>query len=287
MRNHVFMFSVVMFGLTLVRTLGAFTPAETNRVVGIALSRVLMASSDDCRDGEEHEYVPEDDVHTWQGFFHFDMPGWSFDDKKAAFDWYLSTLGTADLRNLPDGREKLKVRMALGQCSALGYTNSVLSLKALALNPQGIYRDRAIELTIRFSPVDDSATTFVETIMTNMTTFSRVERGAACGCYAAKLIASLENTDEVVRQMRERAIGIYYRHRFDDVAGVVMLDRLFLNSITGYEMSSNRLEFVNHALAHPDCTDMARRKFTIVTNQLLSAGQPLQQLNIVVGGASE
>ena len=284
MKNHFFVFSAIMTGLALASTLDAFTPAETNRVVGIALHRVIMSSSDDCRDGEEHEYIPEDDVHTWQGFFHFDMPGWSFDDKRAAFDWYLSTLGTADLRNLPDGREKLKVRMALGQCSALGYTNSVLSLKALALNPQGIYRDRAIELTIRFSPVDDSTTTFVETIMTNRTMYSREERGVACGHYADRILAQTNHLNQSIGQASQSAVGMYYRHRFYDVAGAFMFDKLFCSIFTGYAVSSNRLEFANFILNHPECSDYNRTDFVAITNQLLSSGQPLRLLMINEGG---
>ena len=282
MRNHVFMFSAVMFGLTLVRTLGAFTPAETNRVVGIALSRVLMASSDDCRDGEEHEYVPEDDVHTWQGFFHFDMPGWSFDDKKAAFDWYLSTLGTADLRNLPDRREKLKVRMALGQCSTLGYTNSVQSLKALALNPLGIYRDGAIELVMQYSPVDNTTTDFVETIVTNVFGYTIQERGRACGMYARKLMVGRFPTSVQIAA-RDRAVRMLYRHRYLDLVGTTILDNLFLLYYEGYGMSSNRLAFANYVLSHPDCDEYDRHDFIPITNQLISAGVPLRQLNIGEG----
>ena len=49
-------------------------------------------------------------------------------------------------------------------------------------------------------------------------------------------------------------------------------------------MSSNRLEFANFVLGHPDARDFNIRKFTSVTNQLLSSGQPLVQLDIGEGG---
>ncbi len=279
MRNSVSVFLAVMVGLALVRTLDAFTPAETNRVVGIALGRVIMSSSDDCLDGEEHEYVPEDDVHTWQGFFHFDMPGWSFDDKKAAFDWYLSSLGTTDLKNLSDGREKLKVRMALGQCSMLGYTNSVQPLKALALNPRGIYRDKAIELVMKYSPVDNTTTDFVETIVTNTIGYTIRERGKACGMYARNLMTRTFTTSDQIAA-RDRAVRMLYRHRYLDLVGTTILDNLFLSYYAGYGLSSNRLAFANYVLAHPDCDEYDRRDFIPITNQLISVGQPLQQLNL-------
>ena len=54
-------------------------------------------------------------------------------------------------------------------------------------------------------------------------------------------------------------------------------------------MSSNRLEFVNMALANTNITQDSNwaylnRRFTFVTNKLISSSQPLVQLNLGIGG---
>ncbi len=45
-------------------------------------------------------------------------------------------------------------------------------------------------------------------------------------------------------------------------------------------MSSNRLEFATYVLNHPDCPEGDREDFAAITNQLISAGVPLHQLNL-------
>ena len=89
----------------------------------------------------------------------------------AAFDWYLSTLGTNDCKSL-DYFDKLYAEVAVGKCEQFNYTSAVNAMKALALNPKGICRDDAIGLVVKFSNVDDSTTAFVETIMTNSTIYN-------------------------------------------------------------------------------------------------------------------
>ncbi len=106
---------------------------------------------------------------TWNGFLgRGEVDGWSQQARKNAFAWYLSTLGTNDCTSFTTTDRGL-VRTALFECRTLNYLESGPSLKALALNPNGIYRDDAIELAMQFCPIDDSATAFAETVMTNTT----------------------------------------------------------------------------------------------------------------------
>ena len=54
--------------------------------------------------------------------------------------------------------------------------------------------------------------------------------------------------------------------------------------IDGYVASSNRLTYAINAFSYPACASIFGDYFTSVTNQLLSSGQPLIQLDIDVGG---
>ena len=112
--------------------------------------------------------------------------------------------------------------------------------------------------------------------------FTREERGCACGHYIDRLLKLPDGTQS--RQTTEKSIQTFYRHRLYDVAGSHMLDKLFVSKISGYEYSSNRLEHANFVLCHPDRRDFHRQKFSAITNQLLSSGQPLRQLTIDEGG---
>ena len=200
----------------------------------------------------------------------------------AAFDWYLSTLGTNDCQSM-DHFGRTDVMVAVGKCEQFDYTNSAPALKALALNPRGGCREDAIALTIRFMPVDDAMTEFVETIMTNSTGYSLQERGTASCRYADRLL-SFNATNEAQSNIVQRAVLMFYRNRLAASASYSIVDRLFVRNIDSYEMSSNRLEHALNALSLPNCVSPARRTFTSVTNQLLSSGQPLPWIEVGTGG---
>ena len=261
----------------------AFTPSETNKVARRLIIRAKNLR--DCHDipDEGELYKPEEDPGTWYGFLGLDETnGWTVAAKKAAFDWYLSTLATNDCETL-DESDELYARVAVGKCKWLNYTNSVNAMKTLALNPKGICRDSAIELAIKFSPVDDLVTTFVETIMTNSAGYSLMERGTASCQYADKLL-SFNATNENQRTVVANAIGMFYKNRMLAPNAFSVVDHLFVRYIDNYTMSSNRLEHALHVLSLPDCGPVAKRNFTSVTNQLLSSGQPLPWINVGWGG---
>lgn len=215
---------------------------------------------------------------TWSGFLvETDTNGWTMAEKKDAFGWYLSTVATNDCIALPEFEKEL-VRVALTQCRDLNYVEACDHLRRLALNPRGIYRDVAIPLVVRFGPVDDAMTDFVEMIGTNVASYSYAERGTY-SAYQKRLAAvSATNTQECA--VRDRAVRRFYQHRFGpSVAGAVSRDFLFRDYLAGYAQSSNRLEFACYVLSTQEGRMNDEKYFTSVTNQLLSAGQPLQQLN--------
>ena len=262
-----------------VATAWAHTYDETNDVVYAALDRAAFYY-DDLPWGSPPDNDPP--PTTWRGFLGADTNGWTLAGKMAAFDWYLSTLATNDCETL-DESDELYARVALGKCEWFNYTNSVNAMKALALNPKGIYRDRAIRLVINFSPVDDFVTAFTETIMTNSIGYSIRERSAASCQYADRLL-SFNATNECQQMIVGNAVEMFYRNRMLAPNAFSIIDHLFVKYIDNYVMSSNRLEHALYSLSLPDCGPIAKRRFTSVTNQLLSSGQPLPWINVGGGG---
>ena len=254
----------------------AHTPEETNAVVRAMLQRVYYSAHDDLSEPLVDVGEPP---FTWNGFLgRGEVDGWSQQARKDAFAWYLSTLGTNDCTSFTAMDQEL-VRIALSKCRTLNFAEAAPSLKALSLNPNGIYRSNAIRLAIQFCPVDDSTTAFAETIMTNTTEYTRQEFSAA-SCEYARMLLNFNATNDVQRAIRNRAVNMFYRNRMLPSNAYYVVDMLFVRYVSGYETSSNRLEHALNVLSLPNSNPTTIRKFTSVTNQLLSSGQPLVQLNI-------
>lgn len=257
----------------------SFTLAETNEVVRSMMFRVLADAYDDDWTDEVKVIPYEQRVDTWETFIGgTHVSGWSFEDKKGAFDWYLSTLGTKDCRTLPQG-QKDYVLGAISQCHELHYTNAVPYLQALAFNTNGVHRDSAFRNAIRLGQVDDGMTAFVQSIVTNSALFSEVDREAVFAEYSDKLIA-MSNDCSLARLNAGR---MFYRNRCIGPVGEISVDDAVKACFPLYEISSNRLQTAIATLARSDCEPHVRRYFTTVTNQLLSSGRPLVQLAIGEG----
>ena len=259
----------------------AFSPAETNRVARRLIHRAMRLSGCHEIPDEGELYNPDEDLGTWHGFLGGDETnGWTVAAKKAAFDWYLSTLGSCDCRSLLP-RDKLLVLNAVEMCEALAYTNAVPSLKALALNPLGIYRDVAMTTALKFSPIDDATTQFVESMLTNTVQYTAGERLACYWGYARRLRDEVEAGDAY-----GRAVRMFYRNRLVDWIGGMTVDRLLSERIDGYVISSNRLDTALFMLAPTNMRPQFVEYFTSVTNQLLSSGQPLPWIEVGDSGGN-
>ena len=258
-----------------VATVCGHTYDETNDVVYAALSRAAFYY-EDLREGTPPDNDPP--PTTWRGFLGADTNGWTLAGKMAAFDWYLSTLATNDCKSM-DYFDELCVRVAVGKCEWFNYTNSASAMKALALNPRGIERNRAIRLAVKFNVVGDDATAFVETIMTNSACYNFSEQGAASAQYASRLL-SLNSTNVFQIMARDTAVRMLYRNRLLESGTDAIIDKVFLKYIDGYATSSNRLEYAINAFSYPKCARTFGDYFTSVTNQLLSSGQPLPWINV-------
>ena len=258
----------------------AFSPAETNRVARKLVYRAMRLSGCHTIPDEGEPYNPDEDLGTWHGFLGVDETnGWTVAAKKAAFDWYLSTLGSCDCRSL-SRRDKLLVLNAVEMCGMLAYTNATPSLRSLALNPNGIHRDVALATALKFSSVDDSTTQFVESILTNVTQYTAGER-VVCYLEYADRIRGMQN---IANTPAYNAMLVFYRNRMVDRVGAPSADRLFTTHLQGYGQSSNRLETAMFMLSETNALPRFVEYFTSVTNQLLSSGQPLPWINMGGGG---
>ena len=247
---------------------------------------VLKVVRSSARDNltEELLSVERPDRHdTWEGFLGPATTEWTMADRKEAFGAYLTWLGGTDMTAL-DGIEKSLARIAISQCQTLSFTNAVPALKAIGLNPNGLHRRDAIEAVLTLSPLDTNLVGFVETVMTNTVSFSLRERGAATASLAKRILDVTPTSNVALGSVSDMATSMLYRNKYVGTAGAIMLDKLFRTRYEGYTVSSNRLEFASFVLNHPDCRAYNRRDFTVITNQLLSADQPLRQLTIGVGG---
>ena len=259
----------------------AHTESETNAVAKSMLEFVLLSANDNLDDVDDG--VEQEAIVSWPSFLALgESEGWVPQEKKAAFAWYLSTLGTNDCTSFSATDQEL-VRIALSKCEEFDYAEAVSSYRALALNPKGVYRNRAIKLTLKYSSVNNDTTEFVETIMTNSTIYSLMECGVASCQYADKIL-SFNATNEIQTALRDNAVRMFYRNRMDESVATEIVDDLFLKYISGYATSSNRLAFAINAIESPSCVPSDSRYFISVTNQLLSSAQPLPWINVGGGG---
>lgn len=210
--------------------------------------------------------------------------GWTYEGRQAAFDRYVNEMALIDY-STSTNTAQFWGYLAVAQCQSMSYTNAVPSLRALALNttcPNRI-RSRAIKAVIGMSDISTDMLDFTVSIVTNTASYSLQERGEACGLYIDKVLSSTNSNDEQ-RAVCNQSVDFFFKRRLADVAGAAILDQLFMQKISGYANSSNRLEVALHVLASPESNHLIKRHFTSITNQLLSSGQPLIQLDIGVGG---
>ena len=273
---------ILLFVFTGGEALG-HTLQETNAVVQTALWKVVASNPTDNIESDDMHELLNVPPNNWQTFFGGTTnDGWTVEGRQAAFDWYLARMCVTNCQTLAPMTLHL-FQTAIFECRYLSYTNAVGPLKSLVLNPHGIDKVSAIEQIVEFSPADDSLTVFVENILTNKARFSFVERAIAGSYYAHKIRLFQPATNEQ-RVQKDRAAKMFYRHRLGDVTGGECMDNLFVSYFSGYEWSSNRLEFANFVLQHPECDEYDRDYFNSITNRLLNAKQSLRQLNIDARG---
>ena len=211
---------------------------------------------------------------------------WPIARRKAVFDAYLAGMGDMDFTDATNKDRGLALK-ATAQCMAMKYTNALPHMRRLVLNTTltGWMRRREIGRLIALSPVCDETTATMETIFTNRVDFSWEDREECFG-YALKM-ATASRSNLVSQTVCDRVARVFARNATEwQLYG--KYDWFWGRYYSGYAMSSNRLELAITALANTNITQdsdwaFLKRRFTTITNQLLSSGQPLVQLDIGEG----
>ena len=220
-------------------------------------------------------------------FFGIRLKGdWPVERRKAALDAYLAVMADTDFTDYTNNDRDLPFK-ATAQCVSMNYTNALPYIRRLVLNTTltGWRRRRAIGKFIAFAPVADETTATIEAIFTNRVDFTWEDR-KECFDYASKVVAA-NHSNLVAQSVCDRAAHVFTQQATEwQLYG--LYDSFWVRYYSGYAMSSNRLEFLTSALSVTNMPSHSRWQrisshFTSVTNQLLSSGQPLIQLNIDFG----
>ena len=227
----------------------------------------------------------DDPVYHWNymsqdDFFNFFVTNeWTRVDCQAAFDKYLSWISTNDMSAV-DLQEKEFATGAIGQIESMKYTNALSTIRSYALNPSAIDRVDVIDMSVRFGGVDESSASFVEEIVTNTAKFLYADISWAIPSYCSKLLAVNTNDAETVA-IRDRGVRLFYANRYA-WPDWCTLDNLFVGTLSGYDYSSNRLDYANYVLSVTtnNYWRAMHNHFVSVTNDLLSSGRQLVELSV-------
>ena len=281
----------IMFiaGAASLLAVAAFSSNPLPEATMYAVRRMLRVAQKPFQDNLTWDYeVIEPEYYQPEVFFGIRLKGdWPVERRKAALDAYLAVMADTDFTDTTNRDRDLPFK-ATAQCVSMNYTNALPYMRRLVLNTTlvGWRRRNEIRKLIEFSPVNDETTATVETIFTNRVDFTWEDR-EKCFDYASKVVAA-NQSNLVSQSVCDRAARVFTR---DPTEWQLYraYDIFWKKYYAGYAMSSNRLEFAQIALANTNITQdtdwaVFKRRFTSVTNQLLSSGQPLQWINMSGGG---
>lgn len=265
--------SVFMAGLSFM----ALPHTENEKLeVGRYMARFVKAST-------SYDHIDEAlaNYREWsrpEVFFGINIDGWTVDEKKEAFDAYIRYIATTNCAN-EESPDHVASISAIEQCCWMSRTNELASIRQFVLNTQHPYRFLITKPVIELGGLDNASIDFAEAVATNVTEFSRGERGVAFGMLSKKL--SQANVGDLdVSNACNRITSMFYRNKQLSVAGALSIDKLLAERLNGYAASSNRLETALFVLSQTNRTDRVTEHFTTITNQLLSSGQPLNVITV-------
>lgn len=211
-------------------------------------------------------------------FFGININGWTVDEKKEAFDAYIRYIATTNCAN-EESPDYVVSISAIEQCCWMSRTNELESIRQFVLNTQHPYRSRITGAVLELGDLDNESIDFAEAIATNTVVFGRSERGRAFGVLWKKL-SQANMGDSVASNACARITSMFYRNKQLSVAGALSVDKLLVERLNGYTMSSNRLETALFVLSQTNRVARVTEYFEAVTNQLLSSGQPLNVITV-------
>ena len=262
----------------------AWTEAETN-AVGHALAELTAISS-----GVDDMPLPPDDpaanepvdepYPNFESLFAGNLPiaaGWTADEKRAAFFHYLGSIpGTVtngvSVDNLWHASSALGFCRLKGDATVLPYAEAVLS----STNVHESLEYEASMIFNRFAEPSIQMNSFIESVVSCTNRLKgTVPRRWIYSDYCNKLgaVYSAGHTN-----IARSGAAILYHGIFDHVSAC-SLDALLVKVYPSYETSSNRLWVATQALSSDPNEEWTYGYFANVTNQLISVGAPLSEVN--------
>lgn len=258
----------------------AHTEAQTNELIHSMLRRSLLRPNFDAQT-QVFKTMPS--ITSSQTEFFAPWDGWTEEEKRSVFDWYLSHLSTTAIsRGMVAGRywaDNPMAGAAIAQCEAMAYTNALPALLENVTNSFDSSRCSSIRLALKWSPLDGSLAGLVCGIVTNEQKYTREERNLAYRAYCDKIIEQTSDLDAV----KSCADAIFVCR--DDPIGAVALDKMLVVVKPGYSNSEERCACALSVLANENSSASCLRYFEAVTNTIGSVSRAEWQGNGPIGGA--
>lgn len=270
-----------------VSDLSAYTRAEQNAVACYLIDRVrrgvdVIDSLGLESDREIHVQFP-----TYESLFVDTLPegvpghGWTADEKRAAFEAFLMDIPRLAATNEV---EELALRGEVGLCfcdergGTFAYVAATNLLVSSCMTCEGV----AMDIFKNNYQPSREMNSFIEMVITNRPTSARVEYLQSF--YAGDIARSYCD------QKRELAIDAAKMLMHNRCGGSAsrQLDRMLSLACPEYAISSNRLDLAEWTLRDLELNprlygDSVRQYFESVTNQLMSATQPLIEVEALRG----
>jgi len=269
--------AVSVFSATLPWVGVASTLDDTNNVAVAILSYAAMDNDDDLDADVEYPVRYTD----WNGLLDsVDLPGLTRQDKDAALTDYLMEQSTNDLSAV-DGEVRELLRIGLCECRELNHTNALPVVRNFLLNPTSVYMDEPVCLYYKWAKLDEDFFAVTRSFMLNTSSMARKSKPTDFLQLenAINRHKAISNGDAIYTN----AVNLVYQFRESCPECAVVLDRFFVSQISGFELSSNRLDTVRGWLVSTNCNSEVRAHCVAVTNQLMNVGHPLAEVESLRG----
>lgn len=205
---------------------------------------------------------------------------WTPSERKLAFENFIDEIQTLSTNGMYRAIET-HGGIALAYCQTHGVSNVLDSALNIIKAQRSAAKSEALSCFEEFSRPTSEINDFVLQIVTNKTTETAQDRMYLVGAYANVLLRHRDDADPscITNGLSVLKAGV------QGWIGTIPLDRLCLEMYSGYAESSNRLDLALKALSSEvpsmkwwDYKSSIHEYFTPVTNRLMNAAQPLQEV---------
>ncbi len=274
--------SIIFASLATLSTTSLFahSEAETNQLIETVVLQLRYSEPGGCQPRPKGDPVPEDDDQfeylTMEALFNPPAPGdgcqepygnWSAEERKLAFDSYLSDLTSAT--NMTE-KEMIQAHYALLCSMERGYTNAIDAVYSIIRSPTSPLKSAAWDAVLNVAEPSEEMNDFASVAVTNDVMLSGLNKTTFYHEYSRMLALAYDKGK--VSIARDGAKILYLAA--EKGTANRFLDQLLVKCYPSYAISSNRLAYTELAIG--DATnDWWTSYFTTLTNQLHQAAQPL------------